>query len=62
MSVLLTVWLRLQSRLTGAHRREDGWGAIEWMVIIVAVVGLAYAANEAAGDFLQTKADELFSS
>lgn len=60
MRVLVTAWIWWQTRLAAARRGEDGWGAIEWMVIIVSVVGLAYAANKAAGDFLEEKAQELF--
>jgi hypothetical protein len=56
------VWVWLQSRLASARRSEDGWGAVEWMVIMVFVVGLAYAANAAAGNFLGTKIDELMSN
>jgi hypothetical protein len=62
MSVLLTMWVWLQSQLATARRDDEGWGAVEWMVIMVFVVGLAYAANEAADGFIQKKAGELFSS
>ena len=62
MSVLLTMWAWFQTRLATARHGEDGWGAVEWMVIMVFVVGLAYAANQAADGFIQKKAGELFSS
>ena len=56
------LWVWLQTRLASARRGEDGWGAVEWMVIIVAVVGLAYTANAAADGYLSTKIDELMSN
>jgi hypothetical protein len=62
MSGLVSVWVWLQTRLGSARRGEDGWGAVEWMVIMVFVVALAYTANQAAGGFLQDKIGELRSN
>lgn len=62
MTALLTLWVWAQSRLTTARRGEDGWGAVEWMVIMVFVVGLAYAANEASDQFLTDKISDLMSN
>jgi hypothetical protein len=59
MSGLVSVWVWLQTRLAPARRAEDGWGAVEWMVIMVFVVALAYTANRAAGGFLEDKISEL---
>ncbi|HYJ68017.1 MAG TPA: hypothetical protein VEX15_10195 [Nocardioidaceae bacterium] len=59
MNGLVSVWVWLQNRLACARRSEDGWGAVEWMVIMVFVVALAYTANQAAGGFLQEKIGEL---
>jgi hypothetical protein len=56
------LWVWLQTRLASARRSDDGWGAVEWMVIMVFVVGLAYIANEAAGGYLQDKIGELNSN
>jgi hypothetical protein len=62
MNGLVSVWVWLQTRLASARRSEDGWGAVEWMVIMVFVVALAYTANQAAGGFLQDKIGELKSN
>jgi hypothetical protein len=56
------LWVWVQTRLASARRDEGGWGAVEWMVIMVFVVGLAYAANEAADGYLQDKIGELTSN
>lgn len=61
MTAMTALWVWLQTRLSTPRRGEDGWGAVEWMVIMVFVVGLAYAANEAAGGYLQDKIGELTS-
>jgi hypothetical protein len=62
MTALTALWVYLQTRLSSLRRGEDGWGAVEWMVIMVFVVGLAYAANEAADGYLQEKVGELTSN
>jgi hypothetical protein len=62
MTWMTLVWVWLQTRLSPARRGEEGWGAVEWMVIMVFVVGLAYTANAAAGGFLQDKIGELTSN
>jgi hypothetical protein len=62
MTALTALWVYLQARLSSLRRGEDGWGAVEWMVIMVFVVGLAYAANEAADGYLQEKVGELTSN
>lgn len=62
MSALLTLWVWLQTRIASTRRGEDGWGAIEWMVIMVFVVGLAYGANVAAEEYLEVKAQDLWSN
>lgn len=61
MTVLLALWSWAEARLATARRSEDGWGAVEWMVIMVFVVGLAYTANEMSDRYLTQKIDELFS-
>ena len=45
MSVLLTMWAWFQTRLATARHGEDGWGAVEWMVIMVFVVFLRAKSN-----------------
>jgi hypothetical protein len=62
MTALLALWAWTQARLATARRVEDGWGAVEWMVIMVFVVGLAYTADAAAGGYLREKIGELTSN
>ena len=62
MTVLIALWAWLQTRLATARRGEDGWGAVEWMVIMVFVVGLAYGANEASRIFLDERISDLMSN
>lgn len=61
MTALTALWVWAQTRLAAARRGEDGWGAVEWMVVMVFVVGLAYGANAAAGEFLNAKVQDLWS-
>jgi hypothetical protein len=62
MTALIALWTWLQTRPSTARRGEDGWGAVEWMVIMVFVVGLAYTADAAAGGYLRDKIGELTSN
>jgi hypothetical protein len=62
MSALIAVWAWLQTQLASRRRGEDGWGAVEWMVIVVCVVGLAYTANAATNSYLSSKISEMWSA
>ena len=50
-------WLR--ARITLAERNEDGFGAVEWMLILLGVIAIAGLAVVAVTNYLEKQTGKL---
>jgi hypothetical protein len=59
MTELRTAISWLRARISATDRNEDGFGAVEWMLILLGVIAIAGLAVVAVTNYLQQQTGKL---